>query len=61
MKLVMDDEKHRKEFEEVRKLCPWRSGKKCKPVIGDYQDHQLRNCTQKNCTPYYFKKFFERK
>jgi hypothetical protein len=61
MRIVMDDERHRKEFEEVRKLCPWRIGEKCKPVLYSYTQKELRDCTQNNCTPYYFKKFFEGK
>ena len=61
MKLVMDNERHRKEFEEVRKECPWTVDTKCKPVLYSYTQKELRDCTQSTCVCFYFKKFFKGK
>lgn len=55
--MKMDDERHRDEFEEVRKECPWKYRKyntnQCKALSKD--------CTQDNCAIFYFKKFFNRR
>jgi len=67
MKLMMDNERHEREFDEVRKLCPWRSDEKCRPTEFNFKMpgiqswYILKDCTQKNCPIYYFKTFFERK
>lgn len=56
----MDHERYKREFEEVREDCPWRYKKKCKPLYaglcGTYRD-----CIQKNCPIFHFKKKFGRK
>lgn len=63
MKTMMDDEKHKRDFQEVREFCPWRFGEKCRPVVFEFKiagvSATLKNCEQKNCTPYHFRKFFE--
>ena len=61
----MDDERHKEEFEEVRKECPFglrfpsvlsSVPQKCKALSGWNQD-----CEQKNCAIFYFKNFFARR
>jgi len=68
MKIVMDDQRHEIEFEEVRELCPWRGKNpsekiydKCEAIIGTRKNDEYRSsiCLQQNCAPYHFKKFFE--
>jgi hypothetical protein len=65
MKLIMDSERHRKEFEEVRKMCPWRFEEKCRPVVFKFGisgvSATLKDCVQKNCALFHFKKHFGRK
>lgn len=61
--MMMDDERHKREFEEVRENCPWRFGEKCRPVVFEFKisgvSATLKNCIQKECAPYLFKKYFE--
>jgi len=68
MKPVMDDERHKRDFEEVRENCPWRDNTECTANLAMYQSTSLRYsglsvevvpCLQNNCALYHFKKFFE--
>ena len=62
-KKVMDLERHKIEFEEVRENCPWRFGDKCRPVIFSFAiigaSATLKDCIQKECALYHFRKYFE--
>jgi len=61
MKQMMDDERHKRDFEEVRELCPWRDNTECKPLKVRFTGLSVEvvPCLQNNCAPYHFKKFFE--
>lgn len=60
MKIMMDNERHRRQFEEVREECPWRILKQCRPTKYSYTQTEVRECKQINCPIFHFKKFFER-
>ena len=54
---MMDNERHKRDFEEVREDCPWRAENgKCKPIKGI---SIFRECIQEECAPFHFRKFFE--
>lgn len=57
--MKMDNERHKEEFEEVQKDCPWAKYKGdgiiCLAITGRMV------CEQKNCALFYFKNFFERR
>ena len=55
MKIVMDDQRHEREFEEIKENCPWRN----KGVINPSCAVDKKKCNQDNCAPYHFKKYFE--
>ena len=58
MNYMMDDERYRREFEEVKENCPWRwkYKDKCRPTLSRLRVNGLRDCTMKECALFHFYK-----